>query len=44
MFRAFPTLLRIGFAEAVAYRAELVIWVLTATAPLISMFIWDRVA
>jgi ABC-type uncharacterized transport system permease subunit len=26
MFRAFPTLLRIGFAEAVAYRAELVIW------------------
>jgi hypothetical protein len=44
MFRAFPTLLRIGLAEAVAYRAELVIWVLTATAPLISMFIWDRVA
>jgi ABC-2 type transport system permease protein len=42
--KAFPTLLRVGLAEMVAYRAELVIWILTATLPLVMMHVWDRVA
>ncbi|HEV8321318.1 MAG TPA: ABC-2 family transporter protein [Myxococcota bacterium] len=42
--RAWPTLLRIGVAEMVAYRAEIFIWFLTATMPLIMMLVWDRVA
>ena len=42
--RAFPSLLRVGFAEMVAYRAEVVIWILTATLPLVMLAVWDRVA
>jgi ABC-2 type transport system permease protein len=29
VMRAYPTLLRVGFAGALAYRAELIIWMLT---------------
>ena len=32
--RAYPTLLRVGFAEAVAYRAEMLVWMLATTMPL----------
>lgn len=42
--RAWPTLLRVGLAEMVAYRAEIVIWFMTASLPLIMMLVWDRVA
>lgn len=42
--RAYPTLLRIGIAEAVAYRAELIVWMLTTTLPLVSMVLWRAVA
>jgi ABC-2 type transport system permease protein len=42
--RAFPTLLRIGFAEAVAYRAEMLVWVFATTMPLIMMMLWTTVA
>lgn len=42
--RAFPTLLRVGLAEAVAYRAELVVWMLTTTMPLVSLALWSSVA
>jgi ABC-2 type transport system permease protein len=42
--RAFPTLLRIGFSEALAYRAELLVWVLSTTMPLIMMALWTAVA
>lgn len=42
--RALPTLLRIGFAEAVAYRAELVVWVLAYTMPIIMLALWSQVA
>ena len=42
--RAFPTLLRIGFAEAVAYRAEMLVWVLATTMPLIMLVFWTAVA
>ena len=44
LLRAAPTLLRVAIAEQVAYRAEVVIWMLTSTLPLIMMFVWDRVA
>jgi ABC-2 type transport system permease protein len=43
-FRALPTLLRIGVAETVAYRAEFLVWVLTTTQPLIMLGLWTSVA
>ncbi len=42
--RAFPTLLAVGAAEAVAYRAEFVVWLLTTTMPLIMLALWTEVA
>jgi ABC-2 type transport system permease protein len=39
-----PTLLRIGFAEAVAYRAEMFVWVLSTTMPLVMLALWNAVA
>jgi ABC-2 type transport system permease protein len=42
--RALPTLLRIGVAETVAYRAEFVVWLLTTTLPLVMMGLWTTVA
>jgi ABC-2 type transport system permease protein len=44
VIRAYPTLLRVGFAGAVAYRAEMVIWMLTTTMPLVSLALWSAVA
>jgi ABC-2 type transport system permease protein len=42
--RAFPTLLRVGLAAALAYRAEMLIWMLTTTMPLVSLALWSAVA
>ena len=42
--RALPTLVRVGFAEAVAYRAEMLVWVLSTTMPLIMLALWSAVA
>lgn len=42
--RAVPTLLRVGFVSAVAYRAELLVWVLSTTMPLIMLALWTAVA
>jgi ABC-2 type transport system permease protein len=42
--RASPTLLRIGFAEAIAYRAEMIVWVLATTMPLVMLALWTSVA
>ncbi|MBI4815010.1 MAG: ABC-2 family transporter protein [Deltaproteobacteria bacterium] len=42
--RAFPTMLRVGFAEVVAYRAEFFVWVLAYTMPLIMLALWTAVA
>jgi ABC-2 type transport system permease protein len=42
--RAMPTLLRVGVAETVAYRAEFLVWILTTTQPLIMMGLWTAVA
>ena len=42
--RAFPTLLRIGFVDAVAYRAELLVWMLATTMPLVMLALFSTVA
>lgn len=42
--RALPTLLRIGVAETVAYRAEFLVWILTTTLPLVMLALWTSVA
>lgn len=42
--RAFPAMLRVGIAEAVAYRAEMFIWVLSTTMPFVSLALWSAVA
>ena len=42
--RATPTLLRIGIAETIAYRAEFLVWMLTTTMPLVMLGLWTSVA
>ena len=42
--RALPTMLRVGFAEALAYRAEFIVWVFAYTMPLIMLALWTEVA
>jgi ABC-2 type transport system permease protein len=42
--RAMPTMLRVGVAETVAYRAEFLVWVLTTTLPLVMLSLWSTVA
>lgn len=42
--RALPVMLRVHFAEAIAWRAEFVIWVLAYTLPLIMLALWSAVA
>lgn len=42
--RAYPSLLKVGFAAAMAYRAEMLIWMLTTTMPLVSLALWSAVA
>ena len=44
VIRAYPAMLRVGFAEAVAYRAEMVVWMLSTTMPLVSLALWSAVA
>jgi ABC-2 type transport system permease protein len=42
--RALPTLLRVGFAEAVAYRAEFLVWLLSTNMPLVMLALWSAAA
>ena len=42
--RALPTLLRVGLAGAVAYRAELLVWLLSTNMPLVMLALWSAVA
>lgn len=42
--RALPTLVRIGMVESIAYRAEMVVWLLTTTMPLVMLGLWTSVA
>lgn len=41
---ALPTMIRVGLAEALAYRAELLVWILSTTMPLIMLPLWQAVA
>lgn len=43
-WRALPTLVRVGMVESVAYRAEMVVWLLTTTMPLVMLGLWTSVA
>ena len=42
--RALPSLFKVGFSEAVAYRAEFLVWMLSTTMPLIMLALWSAVA
>jgi ABC-2 type transport system permease protein len=42
--RAYPTLLAIGFKEAIAYRAEFVVWMLSMTMPLVMLALTNALA
>lgn len=44
LLRAYPTMLRIGLAEAVAYRAEFLVWMLATTMPLVMLAIMSAMA
>lgn len=44
LLRALPDMLRVGAAGVVAYRAEMTIWILSATMPLIMLALWNAVA
>jgi ABC-2 type transport system permease protein len=41
---AVPTLLRVGLAESVAYRAEMLVWLLSTTMPLVMLALMTAVA
>lgn len=42
--RALPTLVRVGLADAVAYRAEMIVWLLSTTMPLVMLALMTAVA
>ncbi len=44
VLRVYPTLLKIGFAEAVAYRAEMLVWMLSMTMPLVMLALMAAMA
>jgi ABC-2 type transport system permease protein len=44
LLRAAPTLLRVGLAEAVSYRAELLVWLLSTNMALVMLALWSAVA
>jgi ABC-2 type transport system permease protein len=44
LVRAYPTLLRIGLASAVAYRAEFLVWMLATTMPLVMLAVMSAMA
>lgn len=43
LLRALPDILRVSAAEVTAFKAELALWVLTATLPLIQLALWNAV-
>jgi viologen exporter family transport system permease protein len=42
--KAYPQLLKTGFSEAVAYRAEFLIWMFSTNMPLVMLAIWAAAA
>lgn len=43
LVRALPDLTRVAFADVVTYRAEMAIWILATTLPLVMLAVWDAV-
>ena len=44
LVRAWPALQQVAFSGMVAYRAEMAIWVLSATLPLVMLSLWNSAA
>ncbi len=44
LLRAYPALLRVGLQEAIAYRAEFLVWMLSMTMPLVMLALMTAVA
>lgn len=44
MLRKFGVLLRVSWSDALAYRAEILIWVLTGVLPLVMLAVWRNLA
>lgn len=44
MLKKFGVLLRVSWSDALAYRAELIIWVLTGVLPLVMLAVWRTLA
>jgi ABC-2 type transport system permease protein len=44
MIRKFGALLRVSWSDALAYRAEILIWVLTGVLPLVMLAVWRTLA
>lgn len=44
LVRAWPALQQVAFSGMVAYRAEMIIWVLSATLPLVMLSLWSSAA
>ncbi|MGQ0504561.1 MAG: ABC transporter permease [Myxococcaceae bacterium] len=42
--RALPTMMRVGFASVIAYRAEMIVWVISTTMPFINLALWSAVS
>jgi ABC-2 type transport system permease protein len=42
--RALPTLMKVGLSEAIAFRAEMIVWVLATTMPFVMLVLWTSVA
>lgn len=42
--RSWVALVKVGFAEAVAYRSELLVWLLATNMPLVMLLLWSTVA
>jgi ABC-2 type transport system permease protein len=44
LLRAYPALLRVGLQEAIAYRAEFIVWMLSMTMPLVMLALMTAVS
>jgi ABC-2 type transport system permease protein len=42
--RALPSVFKVGLAEMTAYRAEMLVWILSTTMPLVMLALWNAVA
>lgn len=42
--RATPTIYKVAFSEAIAYRAEMIVWALSSSMPFVMLAMWSAVA